>query len=150
MPGDAIIGYITRGRGGISVHRADCPPNVANLDLDTGRQIEVKWNAAESDSYPVEIEIEALDKPNLLTSIMNALSEKKTSVEAVTARTRKHESAMIQLVLEIHDVEHLNTVMGDAAPNKRGGTQCLSRNSHLGIKDDVLCVQLYRGCSGQV
>ncbi len=111
MPGDAIIGYITRGRGGISVHRADCP-NVANLDLDTGRQIEVKWNAAESDSYPVEIEIEALDKPNLLTSIMNALSEKKTSVEAVTARTRKHESAMIQLVLEIHDVEHLNTVMG--------------------------------------
>ncbi len=110
VPGDGIIGYITRGRG-ISIHRADCP-NVVNLDLDTGRQIEVKWNAAESDSYPVEIEIEALDKPNLLTSIMNALSEKKTNVEAVTARTRKHESAMIQLVLEIHDVEHLNTVMG--------------------------------------
>lgn len=75
-------------------------------------EIEVKWNAAESDSYPVEIEIEAIDKPNLLTSIMNTLSERKANVEAVTARSRKFESAMIQLVVEIHDVDHLNNVMG--------------------------------------
>src|SRR5690554_1322831 len=110
VPGDPILGYVTRGRG-ISVHRADCP-NVQNLDLDSGREIEVKWNAAESDSYPVEIEIEAIDKPNLLTSIMNTLSERKANVEAVTARSRKFESAMIQLVVEIHDVDHLNNVMG--------------------------------------
>ncbi|MFY9526702.1 MAG: bifunctional (p)ppGpp synthetase/guanosine-3',5'-bis(diphosphate) 3'-pyrophosphohydrolase [Firmicutes bacterium] len=110
VPGDPILGYVTRGRG-ISIHRADCP-NVQNLDLDSGREIEVKWNAAESDSYPVEIEIEAIDKPNLLTSIMNTLSERKANVEAVTARSRKFESAMIQLVVEIHDVDHLNNVMG--------------------------------------
>lgn len=109
VPGDQIIGYITRGRG-ISVHRADCP-NAECLGQDSSRQIEVSWNATEADSYPVEIEIEALDRPNLLTSIMNALSESKTSVEAVTARTIKHESVTVQLVLEIHDVEHLKNVM---------------------------------------
>ena len=109
VPGDEIIGYITRGRG-ISVHRTDCP-NAAHLGQDSSRQIEVSWNATEADSYPVEIEIEALDRPNLLTSIMNALSESKTIVEAVTARTIKHESVTVQLVVEIHDVEHLNNVM---------------------------------------
>lgn len=109
VPGDKIIGYITRGRG-ISVHRADCP-NALSLGSESGRQIEVSWNAAETDSYQVEIEIEGLDRPNLLTNIMNTLSERKTSVEAVTARTIKHESVTVQLVLEIHDVEHLNNVM---------------------------------------
>lgn len=109
VPGDAIIGYITRGRG-ISVHRADCP-NAQNLSSESGRQIEVFWNAAETDSYQVEIEIEGVDRPNFLTSIMNALSERKTSVEAVTARTIKHEAVTVQLVLEIHDVKHLNDVM---------------------------------------
>lgn len=109
VPGDDIIGYITRGRG-ISVHRADCP-NAANLIKEAGRQIEVSWNADEADSYPVEIEIEAMDRPNLLTSIMNALSASKTGVEAINARTVKHESATVQLVLEIRDVDHLGHVM---------------------------------------
>ena len=109
VPGDDIVGYITRGRG-ISVHRTDCP-NAMNLSSESGRQIEVFWNATETDSYQVEIEIEGLDRPNFLTNIMNTLSERKTNVEAVTARTIKHESVTVHLVLEIHDVEHLNTVM---------------------------------------
>ncbi len=109
VPGDEIIGYITRGRG-ISIHRADCP-NVAHLSTEPGRQIAVSWNASEADAYPVEIEIEALDRPNLLTSIMNALSESKTAVEAITARTVKSESANVQLILEIRDVEHLTDVI---------------------------------------
>jgi GTP pyrophosphokinase len=109
VPGDEIIGYITRGRG-ISVHRADCP-NVANLAMDAGRQIEVLWNATETDSYQVEIEIEGFDCPNFLSNIMNTLSERKTSVEAVTARTIKHGSVNVQLVLDIHNVAHLNDVM---------------------------------------
>ena len=109
VPGDEIIGYITRGRG-ISVHRTDCP-NVAVLSSESGRQIEVAWNATETDSYQVEIEVEGLDCPNFLTGIMNSLSERKTNVEAVTARTIKDGSVIVQLVLDIHDVEHLNNVM---------------------------------------
>ncbi len=109
VPGDEIVGYITRGRG-ISVHRADCP-NVLSLSADAGRQIDVFWNVAEGDTYQVEIEIEGIDRPNFLLSIMNALSERKTTVEAVTARTVRHESATVQLILEIRDVGHLNDVM---------------------------------------
>ncbi len=109
VPGDDIIGYITRGRG-ISVHRADCP-NVTSLSIEAGRQIEVFWNAAETDSYQVEIEIEGFDCPNFLSNIMNTLSERKTNVEAVTARTIRHGSVNVQLVLDIHDVGHLNDVM---------------------------------------
>ncbi len=109
VPGDEIIGYITRGRG-ISVHRADCP-NVASLNNDIGRQIDVSWNATETDSYQVEIEIEGFDCPNFLSNIMNTLSERKTSVEAVTAKTIKHGSVNVHLVLDIHNVNHLNDVM---------------------------------------
>lgn len=110
VPGDDVVGYITRGRG-ISVHRTDCP-NIAALSVDKERQIEVFWNTHESDSFSVEIEIEAIDRPNLLTNIMTNVSESKTNIEAVTARTVRQESAIIQLVVDIHDVNHLNNVMG--------------------------------------
>lgn len=109
VPGDEIIGYITRGRG-ISVHRMDCP-NITSLSQESGRQIEVAWNVSKGDSYQVEIEIEGIDRPNFLTNIMHVLSERNTVVDAVTARTIKDESAIVQLVLEIHDVDHLNNVM---------------------------------------
>jgi len=109
VPGDDIIGYITRGRG-ISVHRVDCP-NVLNLGPESGRQIEVVWNVTKDDAYPVEIEIEGIDRPNFLTNIMHALSERKTNVDAVTARTSKNDSVIVQLTLEIHDVNHLDNVM---------------------------------------
>lgn len=109
VPGDDIVGYITRGRG-VSIHRTDCP-NIATLSHDSARQIEVSWNTAELDSYPVEIEIEAVDRPNLLANIMNNIAESKTNIEAVNARTTKEEAASIQLVVDIHDVTHLNNVM---------------------------------------
>lgn len=109
VPGDEIIGYITRGRG-ISVHRADCP-NVVGLSIEPGRKIEVSWNAAETDSFQVEIEIEGFDCPNFLSNIMNVLSERKTNIEAVSARTVRHGSVNVQLVLDIHNVTHLHDVM---------------------------------------
>ncbi|MGI6641335.1 MAG: RelA/SpoT family protein [Limnochordia bacterium] len=109
VPGDDIVGYITRGRG-VSIHRTDCP-NIASLSSDSNRQIEVAWNTTESDSYPVEIEIEAVDRPNLLANIMNNVAESKTNIEAVSARTTKEDAASIQLVVDIHDVAHLNNVI---------------------------------------
>jgi GTP pyrophosphokinase len=71
----------------------------------------VAWNTTESDSYPVEIEIEAVDRPNLLANIMNNVAESKTNIEAVSARTTKEDAASIQLVVDIHDVAHLNNVI---------------------------------------
>ncbi len=109
VPGDDIVGYITRGRG-VSVHRTDCP-NVAALAKEPERRIDIQWNTEEESSYPVELAIEAIDRANLLTSIMNTISESKTQIEAVNARTVEHQVALINLVVNIHDVEHMQDVM---------------------------------------
>ena len=88
VPGDPIVGYITRGRG-VSVHTEDCPNASQILRADPGRTIEVWWDTRERSSYPVDIEMEALDRPGLLTVVMNAVAETKATVSAVTARTSK-------------------------------------------------------------
>ncbi|NLK08034.1 MAG: bifunctional (p)ppGpp synthetase/guanosine-3',5'-bis(diphosphate) 3'-pyrophosphohydrolase [Firmicutes bacterium] len=109
VPGDEIVGYITRGRG-VSIHRADCP-NVAALAEEPERRIEVEWSAANDSSYPVELAIEAIDRVNLLTSIMNTISETKTQIEAVNARTSEHKMALINMIVNIRDVEHMHDIM---------------------------------------
>ncbi|MDI3280053.1 MAG: bifunctional (p)ppGpp synthetase/guanosine-3',5'-bis(diphosphate) 3'-pyrophosphohydrolase [Bacillota bacterium] len=110
VPGDPIVGYITRGRG-VSVHRADCP-NVAGLLEEGSRCLEVEWkNGGTQNSYPVEIEVEAIDRANLLANIMNKISELKATIEAVNARTTRDRRAVINLVVDINDVEHMNRVM---------------------------------------
>lgn len=109
VPGDDIVGYITRGRG-VSIHRTDCP-NITYLANEDARQIKVAWNTDESESYSVEIEIEAIDRQNLLTNIMTNVSESKTNIEAVNARTVRHELANILLVVDIRNVEHLTSVI---------------------------------------
>lgn len=109
VPGDEIVGYITRGRG-VSVHRADCP-NVSYLANDAERRIEVSWAGGETKAYPVEIQVEAVDRVNLLTNIMNRISETKTNIEAVNARTTRDRRAVINLVVDIRDVEHMNMLM---------------------------------------
>ncbi|NLY29909.1 MAG: bifunctional (p)ppGpp synthetase/guanosine-3',5'-bis(diphosphate) 3'-pyrophosphohydrolase [Firmicutes bacterium] len=109
VPGDEIVGYITRGRG-VSVHRVDCP-NVAALAEEPERRIDVQWNTHEDSSYPVELAIEAVDRTHLLASIMNTIAETKTYIESVNARTTDHRTALINLVVTIHDVDHMHDIM---------------------------------------
>ncbi|MFH1736719.1 MAG: bifunctional (p)ppGpp synthetase/guanosine-3',5'-bis(diphosphate) 3'-pyrophosphohydrolase, partial [Actinomycetota bacterium] len=73
VPPDEIVGYITRGRG-VSIHRSDCP-NVANLKNEPDRFIAVKWAAKIAASFPVEVEVKALDRTKLLRDITNVLAE---------------------------------------------------------------------------
>ena len=109
VPGDEIIGYITRGRG-VSVHRVDCP-NIASLNGDAERKIDVEWQAGEEGAYAVEIEVEAIDRVNLLSNIVASVSEGRTNIEAVNARTTKNNMAVINLVVDIRDIEHMQRVM---------------------------------------
>lgn len=109
VPGDGIVGYITRGRG-VSVHRDDCP-NVAYLKRSPERQVHVEWDTAERGSFPVEIEVEAIDRVNLLANIMNTIAEGSTNIEAVNSRTTRDHVAIINLVLDIQDIDHMNAVM---------------------------------------
>ncbi|EOD00658.1 RelA/SpoT family protein [Caldisalinibacter kiritimatiensis] len=108
VPGDEIIGYITRGRG-VSVHRKDCP-NLNDLG-SKGRFIEVEWNTDKKSSYLAEIEIKASDRPKLLSEITHVLTESKLIVTSLNARTNKEKIALISIALEIKDIEQLTNLM---------------------------------------
>ncbi len=105
VPGDPIIGYITRGKG-ISVHRQDCP-NLGSEDQE--RIIEVDWEDDIQGSYPVDIEIEGVDRVNFLTDIMNAISEMKLYLSAAKARSKKG-TAFINLTLEIAHSDQIQAI----------------------------------------
>ncbi|QIB26532.1 bifunctional (p)ppGpp synthetase/guanosine-3',5'-bis(diphosphate) 3'-pyrophosphohydrolase [Caloranaerobacter azorensis] len=108
VPGDEIIGYITRGRG-VSIHRKDCP-NIADLSIQD-RFIEVEWDNAKKVSYLAEIQIKATDRAGLLSEITQLLTEKNLAVTSLNARTNREKIALINLVLEIKSVEQLNELM---------------------------------------
>lgn len=110
VPGDKIVGYITRGRG-VSIHRQDCK-NVRKNLYDKERLVEVKWEGFTDSSYPVEIEVSAYDRHGVLSDIINTIGDMKTNIDAVNARATKNGVAVIDLVLEINDKEHLEKVMG--------------------------------------
>lgn len=108
VPGDEIIGYITRGRG-LSIHRKDCP-NI--LDL-TGQErfIDVEWDTDEKAEYPVEIQIKATDRPGLLTEITQGITDSNISLLSLNARTSKEKLVLINMTLEIKDTEQLRELM---------------------------------------
>ncbi len=109
VPGDDIIGFITRGRG-VSVHRRDCP-NLARQDTETGRFLEASWEGETEASYPVEIEIAAEDRKNLLADIMSSVNESKVDITAVNARADKNNIATIYLTMIVKDQAHLDQIM---------------------------------------
>ncbi len=109
VPGDDIKGLVTRGRG-VSIHRSDCP-NLRNFKGDKNRLLEASWESEEGASYPVEIEIDAYDRKNLLSDIMTAVNESKIEVTAVSARADKNKEASIHMTLIVRDQVHLDQIM---------------------------------------
>jgi guanosine-3',5'-bis(diphosphate) 3'-pyrophosphohydrolase len=105
VPGDQIIGFVTRGKG-VSVHRIDCP-NLAGEEQE--RIIEVEWDREVKGTFPVDIEIEGSDRVNLLTDIMNAISEMNLYLNAAKARTKKG-TAFINLTLEITHSDQIQSI----------------------------------------
>ena len=110
VPGDPIVGYITRGRG-VSVHRQDCRNVVLHSLGDDERMIEVAWDKADQGSYHVHLEVSAMDRAGLLNDVMTVLSEMKISADWVSARGTKNRMAVIDLVLEVNGLEQLEYIM---------------------------------------
>ena len=110
VPGDNIVGYITRGRG-VSVHRADCK-NLKDLFLDEeNRMIDVYWLSEKAVAYNVEIEIFANDRTGLLADIISQIGTTKTKLIAVTSRANKERIAITEITLEVENLEELNNVL---------------------------------------
>jgi GTP pyrophosphokinase len=109
VPGDNIIGYITRGRG-VSVHRSDCTNVVSNVNEDE-RLIEVKWYTAANVAYKADITVMANDRTALLMELTNTIGEAKIPLKAINARTTRDQIAIINLTLEIIDTEQLDKII---------------------------------------
>ena len=107
VPGDAIVGYITRGKG-ITVHRADCT-NVVNL-TDTERLIPVSWGQAEQ-AYPVIIHLEAFDRSGLLRDIAAAVADLGISMSSVNVTTNRDHTATVIATMGIKNLSQLSMVM---------------------------------------
>jgi GTP diphosphokinase / guanosine-3',5'-bis(diphosphate) 3'-diphosphatase len=109
VPGDAIVGYITRGRG-VSVHRKDCTNISDNIDGDN-RLIEVSWYSANNIAYKVDITLMANDRTALLMEVTNVIAETKIPLKAINARTTREQIAIMNLTLEIIDTEQLDKII---------------------------------------
>lgn len=108
VPGDEIVGYVTRGRG-VAIHRADCINMIqaqANSN-ETSRFIPVKWAEGTDHTFQTILCVTANDRPNLLLDIMTVIAELKTMASNVNARTVKNNVAIIEVTLEISDTEQL-------------------------------------------
>jgi GTP pyrophosphokinase len=109
VPGDTIVGYITRGRG-VSVHRADCT-NISVNREGYERMIQVDWDETTDNLYKVTVEISASDRAGLLTDLMVVVSESKTKISTLNAKVLKNKTADITLEIEINGLNQLEHVM---------------------------------------
>ncbi|RAU93066.1 bifunctional (p)ppGpp synthetase/guanosine-3',5'-bis(diphosphate) 3'-pyrophosphohydrolase [Paenibacillus sp. YN15] len=110
VPGDSIIGYITRGRG-VSVHRTDCANIPAGDGEEGNRVIEVEWVDSVEANYSVDIEITGHDRRGLLNEVLQVVSESKTIISAVSGRSDKNKMALIQMTILIRNIDHLQSVV---------------------------------------
>jgi GTP pyrophosphokinase len=110
LPGDEIVGFITRGRG-VSVHRADCVNIPGPEDKEAHRLIEVQWDQEADANYHVDIEITGHDRRGLLNEVLQAVSESKTIMSQVSGRSTKNKMAIIHMTIIIHNTDHLHSVV---------------------------------------
>ncbi len=109
VPGDALVGFVTRGRG-VSVHRADCP-NAGDLLREPERIIEVEWDTATETTYQVEIFIEARDRTRLLNEVTAVLAEAGVNVLSANIATDKQGIANMRFLFELGNMEQLAPVL---------------------------------------
>lgn len=109
VPGDEIVGYITKGRG-VSVHRKDCV-NVKNLFSEENRMIDVYWFEAEKTKYNVDIEIYGNERNGLLADIIKEIESTKSKLLAVTSKANKEKISITEVTVQVENIDELNKVL---------------------------------------
>lgn len=112
VPGDDIVGFITKGRG-ISVHRKDCKNFQIISELEPERIVDTKWTGEHNAEFNTDIQIEANDRHGLLSDVSNIINNADIQVRAINARTLKNGVAIITLTIQITDVNQLEKVIKD-------------------------------------
>ena len=113
IPGDEIVGYVTRGRG-VTVHRTDCT-NIMNMsEEDRTRLIEAEWlrtDEAQSDTYEAEINIYAQNRTGLLVDISRVFTERKIDIGSLSSRANKQGTATLEMSFQVHSKDELGAVI---------------------------------------
>jgi GTP pyrophosphokinase len=110
VPGDPIIGFVTRGSG-VSVHRADCS-NVEGMRAQPDRIVEVEWAPSSATLFLVQIQVEALDRSRLLSDVTRVLSDAHVNILSASVQTTRDRVALSKFTFEMGDPTHLGHVLG--------------------------------------
>jgi guanosine-3',5'-bis(diphosphate) 3'-pyrophosphohydrolase len=130
VPGDKVVGYITRGRG-VSIHRVDCP-NVLHLSQDPERRVEIEWSAEQGERFFVKIEMHGTDRRGLLSDVAQAISDTGTDIQHADMESTNGGMEAV-FVVEVKDLSHLNRVV--KAVKKVKGVLDVLRREHFGEED---------------
>jgi GTP diphosphokinase / guanosine-3',5'-bis(diphosphate) 3'-diphosphatase len=109
VPGDEILGFVTRGHG-VSIHRTDCP-NVQALNEQAARFIDVSWQAGRPTSFAVTIQVEALDRQKLLRDVATVLGDQRVNIISASSNTGKDRIATLRFTVELADIAHLGSIV---------------------------------------
>jgi GTP diphosphokinase / guanosine-3',5'-bis(diphosphate) 3'-diphosphatase len=118
LPGDEIVGFITRGRG-ITIHRKDCK-NVLDMDTERERVLALKWGNKNQDKvYPVQIQVRAFDRAGLMHEISGIVADEGVNMSAVSSASTRDKTAVIHATLEIAGADQLTRILKkiDRLPN---------------------------------
>jgi GTP pyrophosphokinase len=110
IPGDEIIGYITKGRG-VAVHRKDCPNSNLDNEYFTNRLVEVSWETINNAKFEAEIQIQAEDRRGVINDITHIVSIEKVSLNGINARKGKYNIVSVNLLVEVESIETLTLLM---------------------------------------
>jgi GTP pyrophosphokinase len=109
VPGDRILGYITRGRG-LTIHAVGCP-NLEALDYDRDRLVEVEWDRADSSIHEVKISVMTVDRTGVLASVTSSIAGCNANISRAEITTREDRKALLDFVIAVSDTEHLHRVL---------------------------------------
>ncbi len=109
VPGDRIMGYITRGRG-LTIHSVGCP-NLEALDYDRDRLVEVEWDTTAPSTHAVKLSVLTVDKPGVLANVSSSISECEANISRAEITTREDRKAVLDFVIQVTDTAHLDRVL---------------------------------------
>jgi len=129
VPGDKVVGYITRGRG-VSIHRMDCP-NLLRMTLDPARRVEVDWKAIEDEEFLVRIVVTGSDRKGMLADLTTAITETETNIRSAEITSREFEFSA-SFVVEVKDLKQLKKIISSL--NHIRGVEMVKRREYFSPK----------------
>ena len=125
--GEAIVGYVTRGKG-VAVHSKMCP-NVQNLLYDAERKMEVEWARSAEESFPVRLAVHTDDRPGLLNQLTSVLVDEDANIRSLEAKTHlDQDGALVEMTVDVRDKKQLERLVG--AMRRISGVRDVERHLH--------------------